>query len=173
VSHPADVLVQLEVPFVDVRAADLALALGAPEQRAVSTLRLKRNGYVAELRLLGCSHQALVSADDYEFSELVACLPGANGPLPSRATDTTNGRRYEFRAETSRLSPGEYAAEASSLTEAVANLDDGLVGTFPRPAGAFTALRVKTPGDESLVWETWHGYPQTGEIVFTSSRIIR
>jgi len=171
------VLVRLELPFVDARAADLALALGAPAQEAISALRFETSEHVAQLRLLGCSHQALISAESYELSELVACQSGCDGPLPPRASDTRDGHRYEFRARTRRLTPTAYAREADRLMGMVGAAEHGLVGTFAHPTGAFTALsfRAPNPAQEpaTLGWETWHGYPQTHEIVFTSSEVAQ
>jgi hypothetical protein len=167
-------LVELDVPFVDAKAADLALALGAPRQDAVSVLSLSCGGYQVELRLLGCSHQALISADGYELSELVACQADASGPLPAAAAERRGGRSYEFAASTRVLSRTDYAALAQSVTNGVAALDQGLVGTFPAPDGAFTALRFTSdPSGDLIKWKTWHGYPQTDEIVLTESQIAR
>jgi hypothetical protein len=166
--------VRLEVPFVDAVAADLALSLGAPLQRAVSAFEIQSGEYRAELRLLGCSHQALLAADGYELSELVACQSGQSGPLPQRVSDTQGGRRYEFRARTRVLDADAYRAQARDVMEDVAALERGLVGTFPQPDGAFTALRfTASESVGAIACETWHGYPQTGEIVFTSSQVLR
>lgn len=166
-------LIELELPFVDVRAADLALALDAPHQDAISVLQFETAEHRAELRLLGCSHQAIICAERYQLSELVACSPGQTGPLPAHATDSRAGRRYEFRASIRTLAPGEYARRAASVMAAISAHDDGLVGTFPQPDGAFTALRFteRRPA-AGIKWETWHAYPQTREIVFTSSEVL-
>jgi Protein of unknown function DUF2617 len=165
-------LVKLEVPFVDAGAADLALTLGAPLQPAISAFEIQSGEYRVELRLLGCSHQAVLASDGYELSELVACQPGQTGPLPTRLSDEQAGRRYEFCASTRALSPPVYRAQAERLMASVGALDQGLVGTFPQPDGAFTALRFRgLQSGHGIGWETWHGYPQTGEIVFTKSEV--
>jgi hypothetical protein len=164
------VLVQLELPFVDARAADLTLALGAAPERGLGSLKLAAAGAEAELRLLGCSHQALVRSDDYELSELVACRPGQTASLPSRADHVLGDWRYEFRARVTRMAADQYADTAAALTQRVAAREDGLVGVFPGREGAFTALQLSSRESE-LRWETWHGYPQSGELVYTASRI--
>jgi hypothetical protein len=163
-------LVQLELPFVDARAADLTLALGAAPEDGLGALTLEAAGAVAELRLLGCSHQALVRSDDYELSELVACRPGRTAPLPSRADQALGGLRYDFRARVSRMSPDRYADAAAAVTARVAARQDGLVGVFPGAEGAFTALQLSAQGS-GLRWQSWHGYPQSAELVYTASRI--
>jgi hypothetical protein len=152
------VLIHLDVPFIDARAADLTLTLGAPPEPALEVLRA---GPV-ELRLLGSSHQALVDGGA-TLSETVACRPGGAGALPAR----TREGEYTFWARVDRLAPDKYARRAREIIAAVAG--DGLVAVFPGPADAFTALR---PG-LGPSWDTWHGYPQSGELVHTRSRLER
>jgi hypothetical protein len=154
------VLIRLDVPFADVRAGELSLTLGAAPEPAVEVLRLSLNGFDVELRLLGCSHQALVG----EISETVACRPGAAGPLPASAS----AGGYAFRARTTRHDPAGYARRARRAITAAAHDEAALVGIFPGPAHAFTAVRVR-PLADGITWTTWHGYPQTGELVLTTS----
>ena len=155
-------LIRLDVPFADVRAGELSLTLGAPPAPAVEILELSLNGFDVELRLLGCSHQALVG----EISETVACRPGASGPLPASA----GAGDYSFRAATTRHDPVAYARRARRAIAAAARDEASLVGIFPGPAHAFTAVRVR-PLAGGITWTTWHGYPQTGELVLTTSRL--
>jgi hypothetical protein len=152
------VLIHLDVPFTDARAADLTLTLGAPREPALEVLRA---GPV-ELRLLGSSHQALVDGGA-TLSETVACRPGGAGALPARAREGG----YRFQARVERLAPDDYARRAREIVAAVAG--GGLVGVFPGLADAFTALLLH-PGPS---WETWHGYPQSGELVHTRSSLER
>jgi hypothetical protein len=163
-------LVELDLPFVDARAADLTLVLGASPQLGLGSLELEAAGAKAELRLLGFSHQALVHADDYELSELVACRPGESDPLPARADHSLGQRRYQFKAQMSSFSPSGYAEIAASLKDQLAARPDSLIGVFPGPEGAFTALKLWWRRSV-LSWETWHGYPQSCELVYTASRI--
>jgi hypothetical protein len=168
------VLIDLELPFADVRAADLVLSIDSPAQRALSTLRCQVAGFDLELRLLGCSHQALVRAEHFELSELVACLPGTDGTLPRSAREERSGGRYEFRARVEEFGGGEYAEAARRLTDELGGAADALVGRFPGPGDAFTTLCFSgLPAAAGIRWETWHGYPQTHEIVHTSSEVRR
>jgi hypothetical protein len=181
------VLIEVRKPYVDVSAHDLTLTLGAPPAAAIESLRLELGGCWIELRLLGHSHQALVD-DGERASETVACLPGVRGELPLRRTDGG----YDFRARVERLTGDAYAARAHSVLARVADDPRALAGVFAdAPAGpgsdspvceaggarrapgvAFTALAAHPLADGAGIgWTTWHGYPQTGEIVITSSRL--
>jgi hypothetical protein len=152
-------LIRLELPFADVRAGDLVLALGEPAQPALETLTVGR----VELRLLGCSHQVLVDGGE-ALSETVACLPGVPGDLPDGAA----AGRYAFAARVERLDAPAYEARAAGLLAGAASDPATLAGLFPSEgATAFTVLRLR----EGLAWETFHGYPQTGEIVVTEGRL--
>lgn len=153
-------LIRLDLPFADVRAGDLVLALGEAALPALSTLD---NGRV-QLRLLGCSHQVLVD-DGRTLSETVACLPGMTGELP----DSVEGGEYAFAAHVERLDPAGYEARAEALLRGAAEHPATLAGLFPSDgATAFTLLRALEP----LAWETFHGYPQTGDIVVTRGRLV-
>ncbi len=71
-----------------------------------------------------------------------------------------------------RLGAAGYAERARGLIAAAAADPRGLVGVFPGRDGAFTSLRV-CERPRGAAWETWHGYPQTAELVRTSSTIAR
>jgi hypothetical protein len=174
------VLIEVRRPYVDVSATDLSLTHGAPPAPAIEILRETIGGYALELRLLGFSHQALVDGGG-ALSETVACVPGATGALPQRRSDG----RYDFRARVERHPRDGYAARAASVLAAAAGDPHALAGVFAaepragavdgtamqRPAmPAFTALAARPlPSGDGIAWTTWHGYPQTGEIVVTSS----
>jgi hypothetical protein len=182
------VLIEVREPYVDVSAHDLTLTLGAPPAAAIECLRLQLCGCRIELRLLGQSHQALVDAGE-RASETVACLPGVAGELPRRRTDGG----YDFRARVELLTGDAYAARARSVLARVADDPCALAGVFAdAPAGpgsdgpvcdavggrrralglAFTALAAHPLADSAGIgWTTWHGYPQSGEIVVTASRL--
>jgi hypothetical protein len=169
-------LIEVRQPYVDVSAGDLSLTLGAPAARALETLRAAIGGFEIELRLLGCSHQALVDGGAV-LSETVACVPGVAGSLPDRRTDGA----YDFRARVERLDPVAYAARAREVLAHAAGAPHALAGVFAAAPGAgdaalpaFTALetRALAPGP-GIAWTTWHGYPQTGEIVVTASSLRR
>ena len=157
-------LIRLQLPFADVRARDLALTLGAPREPALQVLEARVEDLDVELRLLGCSHQVLAG----ELSETVACRPGSQGPLPASAQ--TDG--YSFRAGVTKDDPVGYARRAREVIDATGPDPQALVGLFPGPADAFTALRLRVSPD-AIAWTSWHGYPQTGELVVTESRLER
>jgi hypothetical protein len=177
------VLVRLDLPFADVRASDLALAFDAPVQPALEVLRLEEGRFPLELRLLGSSHQAIVAG---VVSETVACGIAADGGLPPRAGREAAGAIYSFTARIQRFEPFAYAAAARRAISAAAADPQGLVGLFPIRAAAaggadaaggaeaageaFTALRAKVL-PRGVTWDTWHGYPQSGELVVTRSAL--
>lgn len=165
-------LIEVHQPYVDVSAHDLSLTLGAPAAPALETLRVTIGGLHIELRLLGCSHQALVDGGA-TLSETVACVPGVAGSLPDRRTDGA----YDFRAHVERLDPEAYAARAREVLARAAAGPQALAGVFAAAPGAedsalpaFTALAAHAQA-QGIGWTTWHGYPQTGEVVVTASSL--
>lgn len=165
-------IVRLELPFADVRAGDLCHTLGEAPEPGLETLTAQAGPWHVELRLLGCSHQALVDGGG-ELSETVACRPGRAGALPAHRRGGAATGDYAFRARVERHTPGAYAARAEAVLEAVADDAEALAGVFPSPDGlAFTALRLRAQAG-CVAWTTWHGYPQTGELVLTESRLER
>jgi len=167
-------LIEVRQPYVDVSAGDLSLTLGAPAWPALEILRATVGAIAIELRLLGCSHQALV--DGGRLSETVACVPGVAGSLPQRRTDGG----YDFRARVERLDGDGYAARAAAVLAAATDDPLALAGLFAAAPGtcagagpampAFTALAVAPLASGGAIrWTTWHGYPQSGEIVVTAS----
>jgi len=164
----------LTAPYADVRAADLVLALDGPPAPALDTLGLVLGELRLELRLLGHSHQAIVTAPGFELSETVSCRPGAgdDGRLPDAWAVRRDGRAYAFSAEVLSLDE----LDDGAITAAVAEDPQGLIGVFAGRAGAFTALRgaaVREPRGSGVRWETWHAYPQTGELVHTTGEVLR
>jgi hypothetical protein len=141
------VLVSLDVPYADSTAGDLSFALGLPLLPALHTLRLSET---LELRLLGASHQVVAG----HLVETVACLPGRAPHLPP-AVDNLG---YRF---SSAVEPLDRAVTAALWRDLAAD-PRALVGVFPGDPDAVTALRADGRG-----WQTWHAYPQTGELVVT------
>ncbi len=162
----------LTAPYADVRAADLVLQLDAPGTPALGKLDLALGDFRLELRLLGHSHQAVVTATGFALSETVSCRPGAvdGACLPAARAVRRDGRAYAFSADVLELEGFDGAA----LVAAVAADPRGLVGVFRGRDSAFTALRgaaVEGPGASGVRWETWHAYPQTGELVRTTGEV--
>ena len=163
-------LVRLELPYADVCAGDLSLRLDAPRRAGLETLRVTAGGFEIELRLLGSSHQAIVDGD--RLCETVACGTGPAPGLPARSRRRAAGMAYSFGARVIQLDPEAYSRRARELTAGAAADPRGLIGVFPGREGAFTSLQVvERPG--GAAWVTWHGYPQTGELVRTRSAITR
>lgn len=158
-------LVALDTPYVDTRAADLSLALGGPERPALHVRELDLPGGVRlRLRLLGASHQVVCG----ELVETVACLPGRPPHLPEALYDENAG--YRFTATVLRPAGDGLRTRVAVLRADLADDPYALVGVFPGDADAVTALAVRPdPPGGSVAWRTWHAYPQTNELVLTET----
>ncbi|ASW53029.1 DUF2617 family protein [Plantactinospora sp. KBS50] len=163
-------LVDLDTPYADTTAADLSLALDGPVRPALHVLTLEVPPATVRLRLLGASHQVLIETAGASRSETVACLPGQPPALP-REMETDDGR-YLFRARVLRLEPAELTDRVDTLRATLADDGYALLGVFPGDPCAVTALRLEPECDgHTLRWETWHSYPQTGELVHTETAV--
>jgi hypothetical protein len=131
------------------------LSLNAPPVAALETLRVEVGDLVVELGLLGHSHQICLN----DLVETVACMPGVPGALPHAHAEGA----YRFTATVTPLDAG-----AAAIAQAVAADPRGLLGVFA--GDAFTALRV-APHGAGARWETWHAYPQSGELVHTTGAL--
>lgn len=163
--------------FRDARAVDLSLRLGLGPQPALATLTVPMRAGTLELRLLGHSHQVTVQlgAPDGEdqpvLSEAVACVTGG-GQLPRTAERELTGGRYRFESETVRCDAPSLARRAEQLLEEYSEDAAALVGLFPGFPHALTVVVAQEAGPPgSLAWRSWHLYPQTREIVATSSAV--
>lgn len=164
--------VAVAVPFADVSADGLRWAVGLEAQQALAVTTVELTGPLrAELRILGASHQVVVHAEDrLVFSETVACDLPVSSPLPDRAA------------------VGGYAVDAQVRTHAAADFHDRvteLEATLAEPASLGRALAwARFPGAPDALtaisfvatpamarWQTWHTYPNTGEVVHTSSTL--
>lgn len=154
-------LVDLTLPYADTTAADLSFALGLPAAPALHVLEIPELGL--QLRLLGASHQVMMG----DLSETVACLPGRRPDLPGAVAD----ERYRFSADVRVLSAAEMSAEVGRLRAELSGHPHGLVGQFPGSPDAITALLAYRDGAGAVGWRTWHAYPQTGELVETSTSV--
>lgn len=170
-------LVDLDIPYADTTAADLSLVTGGPERPALYVLTVDLPGPVTVcLRLLGASHQVILDVPGAAYSETVACLPGASH-LP-REMHNEDGR-YRFSSRVFRLDRTAFAERVAELKSELTDDPHALVGVFPGDWDAVTALRVRhrrlrdaAPVEERTVWwQTWHAYPQTGELVRTETAV--
>lgn len=160
----------IAAPFADSRATDLRLAYGLERLPALGTHRVAVPGCWIELRVLGASHQVVADLGGASWSETVACLTGRDGTLPESDEVIEGALRARFVARCFRLAPAEFAARVRAVRRRCEGRPDALVGTFPGSPLAVTALLgCGTAGGAS--WQTWHAYPQTAELVETTSMV--
>jgi len=171
---------RIETRFADSRAADLSLVYGLRPLSALGIHRVTLGGMTLELRVLGASHQVVID----DWSETVACLPDGEGDrlelsVPRETIDTGGRRRpgpppvrtvgdYVVQFEATCERPADFAAVVSRIVADCAADDHSLVAEFPGSPLAVTALSAREV-DDGVCWQTWHAYPQAGELVWTSS----
>lgn len=153
---------RIETRFADSRAADLSLAYGLRPLPALGTHRVTLGGMTLELRVLGASHQVVLGS----FSETVACLPDTPGALPASSVRTVGDYDVRFAASCSR--PDDFTSAVSRIVLDCDADPHSLVAEFPGSPLAVTALSARAVAG-GVSWETWHAYPQAGELVWTSS----
>ncbi|MFD3684671.1 DUF2617 family protein [Nocardiopsis sp. NPDC058631] len=160
----------ISAPFVDTGADDLVWTLGHPLTDALAARSLTATGVRVELRVLGASHQVVVTPESGvgALVETVACLPGLPGGLPGRAERPEQGG-YRFDSLVESLTRDELSRRVERLHREVADSQGGLLVAFPGDPLAVTALHLASSGGDPLRWRTWHAYPQTGELVTTTS----
>lgn len=154
--------VGIDTRFADSRAADLSLAYGLRPLPALGTHTVTLAGLTLELRVLGASHQVVLG----DWSETVACLPDRPGALPARDEQVVGDYLVTFEATVDR--PTDFAAEVSRIVADCSADPSSLVAEFPGSPLAVTALSARAV-DGGAAWQTWHAYPQAGELVWTSS----
>lgn len=165
-------LSRIAAAYADTSAAQLTLGLGLPALDAYAHLAVPLRDGELELRLLGNSHQVLLRTATAEYSEAVACLPSHGEGLPERAERSLDGSDYVFRSAVCVRDPDMLAAEARRLVAEYRDQAAALIGVFPGSPSAVTAIAVR-PTPSGVGWRTWHLYPQTGEVVTTSSKVRR
>ncbi len=184
-------LTTLQTAYTDTRAGDLAWRLGKEPLPALAVVDLDlelRPGRGSsrfpkaqvQMRLLGASHQVLLTTEAGDCSETVACMPGSPTPLPFGVAERVGDWDYEFAARVETLSQRSFAGRAQELLALVADHPNGLAGRFPGDPNAFTAMLVqrdtggregREEGGGEVVWRTWHAYPQEGRLVVTRTRV--
>ncbi|GGH94707.1 DUF2617 family protein [Arthrobacter liuii] len=145
-----------DAPFVDTSAADLTHQLGLGQIPALASLTVG----AVDLYVLGASHQVRVG----DWSETVACLPGRSSHLP--AVITSPG--YTFTAKVHTYGREGLTARVRELKAHVQGHPNGLVVVFQGDPLALTAMTT-TADAVGMHWNTWHVYPQHGQIVTTES----
>ncbi|MFI1384899.1 DUF2617 family protein [Embleya sp. NPDC020886] len=164
----------LTTTYTDTRADALGWCLGLPPLPALAERTVELGGLTLELRLLGASHQMLISpvrGEDAPVSETVACVPGAAGPLPARAATRLGRWEYEFTALTQGFEDAAFVARVREIVTLAGGHRYGLIGQYPGLPYAVTAMVVEGCG-AGAVWSTWHTYPQECRIVNTRSRAM-
>lgn len=161
----------LGVPFVDARADALSFSLDAVRHPALSTTFLQIGPVALELRILGSSHQAIATTGDDALCETVACLPAAVDGVPTRHVTRCGLLLYSFRSEVEHLEPAALRLRAAALRDRAAREEHVVAGVFPGAPEALTVLAA-APLPGGARWESFHVYPQSGEIVSTSSRVV-
>lgn len=166
-------LSSLNAEYVDCAAGQLAWSLDAPNMKALSVVPLGTGSVRLEMRILGTSHQMLLTEDkQLVLRETVACLPKTEPVLPSEERAHLEGWEYTFHSEVETLGAEAFKKKVHELLNRYERRQDAIVGIFPGDVLAVTALAGKI--DEDVVaWETWHTYPETGEIVSTRTEVRR
>jgi hypothetical protein len=170
------VLRRLHVPFRDAAAGDLAWSLlpGAAAPAALARLDVPATGAArVRLHVLGASHAVeLALPDGRRLTEVVAYGAPAGRALATAPSEVVrDGLRYRFASSVDRDTAEGVAALADALREGLEGAPDALFAAFPGAPGAATALRtVDVPGGAG--WETWHLYPERGEVVTTSTTVV-
>ena len=145
-------------PFVDTTPADLSHSL---THDRLPALAVKSVGPL-ELRVLGASHQVALDS----WIETVACHRGRVDKLPG----DTKSCGYTFTSEVTMYERQELARQVAELRQAMTRHPGGLAVAFAGDPLAITAITAEVTS-ESANWQTWHVYPNTGEIVTTQSSL--
>jgi hypothetical protein len=169
------VLRRLDIPFRDAAASDLAWSLlpGAVAPGSLAHLRAPRRGpATVDLHVLGASHAVEVSLDGGPvLTEVVAYgAPGGRALDLAPAELVRGAFRYRFASMVEHHERAEMEPVARDLQARLEGRSDALFATFPGVPGAVTALRA-TRVAGGTGWETWHLYPERGEVVRTSTLI--
>lgn len=161
----------LNAEFTDTRASDLVWTLEEPELASLAKLTVPLGVCRAELRILGASHQVVLHRNGHTpLIETVACLPGRAGELPASVeTAPVGAGTYTFTSEVVVLAWPEFTERVDRVRAAAGYDPHSVVASFPGNPYAVTTLTVQPPEDGRLRWRTWHGYPNTGELVTTTT----
>ena len=165
-------LARLSVPFVDASAGQLTWGLVPATGPPLARISVSLRGADVDLTVLGASHQVMARVGEVTCVEAVTCGGIGLSPLPRRAARDLPGLRYSVSSSVERLDPETFTGRARRLREDLGPEPRALVGSFPGHPDALTALLARADG-EGVVWQTWHAYPLTGELVLTTTRLGR
>ena len=157
----------LDVPFADVRGDTLRWTLApVPCTPLASRTISLEDGLTVTLSVLGASHQVVVRRHNRPLlHETVACGISEASPL----SEAHSAGGYRLDSHVASVGPDELAERASALVEQLSGRTDAVVAHFPGDPHAVTALTLDGFSGAELTWRTWHTYPQTGEIVATTT----
>ncbi|GAB3694436.1 DUF2617 family protein [Nocardiopsis oceani] len=164
----------ISAPFVDTKADDLVWTLSHSLVEPLATRTVEVPGFGVELRVLGASHQVVLrsASTDGELVETVACLPGVPGGLPGNAEHPLPGvGDYRFDSIVESLPRAELARRVDAIHHETSVSTGGLLVAFPGDPLAITALHLTSGSEASLRWRTWHAYPQSDELVTTTTTL--
>jgi hypothetical protein len=167
-------IIELSVPYQDTGAADLGWSLDLGSLTALAVRRVVLPQFTVELRLLGASHQVLISTanDPIDCVETVACLPAGAATMPARAERSFGRWQYRFTSVARSLRGPAFDHGIAEIDRATADATASLTGRYPGLPGALTAVAVEVHGPR-LRWHTWHTYPQGRQIVTTIGSLSR
>ncbi|WP_022927008.1 DUF2617 family protein [Patulibacter americanus] len=165
---------RLDIPFRDAAASDLAWSLlpGAVAPEALAHLRASGTGTATlDLHVLGASHAVEVAVGGVVLTEVVAYGAPEGRTLQQAPTELVrDGLSYRFASTVEHHAPEAMEGIARTLQDRLEGQPDALFATFPGAPGAVTALRATSVAD-GAGWETWHLYPERGEVVRTSTSV--
>lgn len=157
--------VKLDLPFVDTRADQLRFSLRPQAQDVLCARELRLGDCTIHLRVLGASHQVEVRSGTRELFETVACHAQESDLLPQQAFNDD----YRFEHLTMRYtSMAQFGDKVDAILAAWSEDPCSVVATFGDDRLALTGLRAHETAD-GVGWSTFHCYPQTAEIVATTS----
>lgn len=162
----------ISAPFVDTKADDLVWTLNHPLVDPLATRTIEVAGLMVELRVLGASHQVVLRSGSGELVETVACLPGVPGGLPGNAEHPLPGvGDYRFDSVIESSSRTDLSRRVEEIQQETSDSPGGLLVAFPGDPLAVTALHLTSGSGSFPRWRTWHAYPQSGELVTTTTTL--
>ncbi|MFD0556740.1 uncharacterized protein DUF2617 [Stackebrandtia endophytica] len=163
-------IIDLAVAYADSAVEDLRFSVGAVDVAVVERLEIPRwhPGIGLSLRLLGASHQAVVTTADGEYTETLACL-GDGTPPPASHTEHIGAITLDFTCQVHHLTREALAGRVADCAARAAADPYTLLGRFPGQPDAVTVL---TASVETPQWNTVHVYPDSGAWVTTTTSLL-
>ena len=127
-------------------------------------------GSTVSLRLLGASHQAVLTTDEGEYVETLACLRDGGGRPPPEENIERIGHvvvRFGYRVD--YLDGAAFSSRVTAVVSEAAENPRMLLGRFPGEPNAVTVLAAE---QRIPRWWTVHAYPQAGAWVATTTSVV-